>query len=323
MMSLFRQYWFLIALASAFALGFGCNTFFAAWADSAELRNAILFVCMFLMALPLEAKAILETLRYPQAVLLSIFITFGLLPLVAWGISPLLAEQYVGGFLVAAVTPCTMASATVWTRKAGGNDTVATIVTVISNVICFVVTPAWLYVLTGNSNTQALGNFWNTVYSLTLTVVLPVALAQGLRYFSLIAIFANKRKSFLSLLSQLCILFMVLLGAVKTSEKLDFSMNASQELVELITMIVVVLGLHVSMFWAGYYLARWLGFTRGDQIAIGFAGSQKTLMVGMTVSLANSFNVLPMVTYHIGQLFIDTLLADRLVKGNHAEKLDV
>ena len=58
-------------------------------------------------------------------------------------------------------------------------------------------------------------------------------------------------------------------------------------------------------------------------MAVAFAGSQKTLMVGMKVSLDANFSVLPMVTYHIGQLFIDTLLADWLRNGLRYSRDDV
>ena len=51
---------------------------------------------------------------------------------------------------------------------------------------------------------------------------------------------------------------------------------------------------------------------RADQISVGFAGSQKTLMVGLQVAIDLGINVIPMVAYHISQLLIDTLVADRL-----------
>jgi len=79
-------------------------------------------------------------------------------------------------------------------------------------------------------------------------------------------------------------------------------------------MIAAVLFVHVASFWLGYFLAKALGLRWPDQVAVAFAGSQKTLMVGMNVSIAADFSVLPMVTYHVGQLFIDTVLADWLKK---------
>jgi solute carrier family 10 (sodium/bile acid cotransporter), member 7 len=307
-----RQQWFLLGLTGFFLVGLWWHAVLQPLAEQERLRDFVVAICMFLMALPLEAHTIWNTLKRPTAIILAIFVTFGLLPLVAWAISPWLTADYAGGLLVAAVTPCTMASATVWTRKAGGNDTAATVVTVISNLICFVVTPSWMFLFTGQASSGSWQEFGAMVLKLALIVVLPVMLAQAVRCFALIAEFSRVRKPQLGIASQIMILFMVLIGAIKTGAKLSGAPFDVARLGELLLMIVSVLGLHVLMFWLGMLLARGLGLNRADQIAVGFAGSQKTLMVGMKVSLDQGYSVLPMVTYHIGQLFIDTLLADRL-----------
>ena len=59
-----------------------------------------------------------------------------------------------------------------------------------------------------------------------------------------------------------------------------------------------------------------LKVARPDQIAVGLAGSQKTLMVGLQVSIELGFNIIPMVAYHISQLLVNTLIADRLRRQN-------
>ena len=42
---------------------------------------------------------------------------------------------------VAAVVPCTLASASVWTRKAGGDDSISMMTTVVTNLACLLVVP--------------------------------------------------------------------------------------------------------------------------------------------------------------------------------------
>ena len=79
-------------------------------------------------------------------------------------------------------------------------------------------------------------------------------------------------------------------------------------------MIAAVLFVHIASFWLGLGLARLFRLPWGDQLAVAFAGSQKTLMVGMNVSMGAGFSVLPMVAYHVGQLLVDTVIADRLRK---------
>jgi sodium/bile acid cotransporter 7 len=309
-----RQNWFLVALAALFAAGFFAHETLQTLADQAWLRSCTVALAMLLMALPLQASAIWDALRRPWATLLAVVVTFGLLPLIAWGVSLGLSPEFQGGLLVAAVTPCTMASATVWTRKAGGNDTAATVVTVVTNLLCFLITPAWMHVMTGQASQQSLGDAGGMVLQLLLTVVLPVVVAQLLRTRPIVAEFAARRKPALGLASQWCILLMVLIGAIKTGQKLSGSELHASALLELATMIAAVLLVHVVSFWMGLGLAKLCRLPWADQLAVGFAGSQKTLMVGMNVSIDAGFSVLPMVTYHVGQLFIDTVLADWLKK---------
>ena len=52
------------------------------------------------------------------------------------------------------------------------------------------------------------------------------------------------------------------------------------------------------------------------QIAIGLSGSQKTLMVGLQIAIDCGVSVIPMITYHLGQLLIDTIVADRWRRGS-------
>lgn len=312
MPSQLQRNWFLLALAILFAIGLFWWRRLEPLAEQAWLRSAIVATAMFLMGLPLPGSEILNALRRPWATLLAVSVTFGVLPLIAWAISPLLRDDFAAGLLVAAVTPCTMASASVWTRKAGGNDSAATVVTVVTNLVCFVITPAWLYAMTGQQHNVSLQDIGAMVLKLLATVVLPVVAAQLLRLHWPVAEWTSRRKPLLSNASQCCILFMVMIGAVHTGEKLSDQSADSGTLVDLAVMVAAVLSTHVVSFWIGIGLARLLRLAWADQVAVGFAGSQKTLMVGMEMSISIHASVLPMVTYHIGQLFIDTLLADWL-----------
>jgi sodium/bile acid cotransporter 7 len=86
---------------------------------------------------------------------------------------------------------------------------------------------------------------------------------------------------------------------------------------DLATILTAVVVVHVSMLWTGLLLARFSRFSRADQIAVAFAGSQKTLMVGLLVAISLQVTILPMVVYHVSQLFIDTLIADRFRRQSH------
>ena len=280
-------------------------------AISMRLRSLIVAVVLFLMALPLEASAMWRSLRRPWPPLLAVAVNFGLLPLFAWGVSQGLEPDLAAGLLVAATTPCTLASASVWTRRAGGNDAVSILVTIITNLICFVVTPLWLLLMTGQSvSSPELSLGWMTT-KLGLLVLLPMFLAQLLRLSRPLANWASGQKTALSVLAQCGILSMVFLGAIHVGLRLHDPSSGALGLWEVIAMLVAVCVVHVTMLWTGVGIARLLRFSWEDQVAVAFAGSQKTLTVGLLVAMALQVSILPMVWYHVSQLFIDTLIADR------------
>lgn len=312
--------WFLVALALALGLGIGLHDWLSPLTHVPELRQTIVVVVMFLMALPLEAGAVWETLRRPWASLLATTVNYGFLPLFAWALSlalwhsGTLGDNMVRGILVAAAVPCTLASASVWTRRAGGNDAVAMMVTVITNLLCFIVTPAWLWLTIGDiPQFSPLA----VLTKLGLLVVLPMVLAQLLRQLSSIGPWATQHKTPLSVASQCGILFTVFLGAIGTGVKLAGS-SLSSIWLELCVMIAVVLCAHIGTLLVGIRLARWTRLSRGDSIAVGIAGSQKTVMVGLEVSAQLGVTLLPMVAFHVGQLLADTAIADRLQKQRDA-----
>jgi sodium/bile acid cotransporter 7 len=151
-----------------------------------------------------------------------------------------------------------------------------------------------------------------------LLVVLPMALAQLARLYVPVAEFSARRKQSLSTLAQCGILLMVLFGAINSGLKMQESGAAlssaelAQQGLQIAIMVALVLSIHTAVFFAGYTLTQRLGLTKADAIGVGFSGSQKTLMVGLEIAIASQLSILPMITFHAGQLFIDTLIADRL-----------
>ena len=353
--------WFLIALAGVLAVGFSGAGIFAPLADAPLLRRGIVSVVLFVMALPLGLSAVWRAIRYPAPALLAAGINFGVLPLVAWGLYlavmvPIgLNHQLAVGILIAAATPSTLASAAVWTRRAGGNDTVPVLVTLITNLSCFVVTPLWLVTMTGEQvGAVELGPM---VIKLLCLIVFPMSAAQLCRLRAPVRDWAAAHKGTLGVVAQCGVLAMILVGSVRaglsirqaetsalaagpssvvaandhtgsadpgdsspgdngsiSDEKVDSA--ASAALWDYGLMIALVLTIHLSMLALGHLVGVWLGMSREARIAVGFAGSQKTLLVGLTVAVEDygflPLAVLPMVAYHVGQLLVDTLIADRL-----------
>jgi sodium/bile acid cotransporter 7 len=311
--------WFLIALTILFVVGLFGAPHLALLAEWKWLRQTNLFLVMLITALPLEARSIWQTLKRPLAPAIALTMTYGLLPLVAWGLSNLISDpSLAGGLLVASVTPCTVASAAVWTRRAGGNDSVAILSTVLTNLACFVVPPLWLAVMLRGTAASGALDAGKLMVELLLLVVLPMVLAQLARLYAPVAEFSTRRKQSLSTLSQCGILLMVLFGTVNSGLKMQQT-GAGMTGAELVgqglqiaIMVALVLSIHSGVFFIGYTLTQRVGLPKADAIGVGFSGSQKTLMVGLEIAIASQLSILPMITFHAGQLFIDTLIADWL-----------
>ena len=115
--------------------------------------------------------------------------------------------------------------------------------------------------------------------------------------------------------AQTGLLMMVFIGAVQAGLKLA-SRTAPLEPLDTIAMFVAVCVVHLSMLGSGFWLGRLLGIRWEDRIAVAFSGSQKTLMIGLHLALSPAFNnglaMLPMVAYHVCQLLLDAIVAERL-----------
>jgi len=315
---LHRQ-WFLIALAVVIFVGLRFPSPLGPLAEMRILRSCIVAGVLLLMALPLEFEVVWRVLRRPWAAALAVAINFGFVPLLAWGVSHGLRGELAVGMLVAGATPCTLASAALWTRKAGGNDAVSILATVFTNLTCFFVTPLWLLVTTGSGEVKI--PFGEMTAKLGLLVVLPIVAAQLLRLHRPLGRWATRRTTSLSTAAQWGILCIVLIGSIQSGVKLaSLAPRDCLTLRDVATMIGAVLGVHLAALATGHGLGRLLGMDRANRIAVGFAGSQKTVVIGLHVATTYyvGLAILPMVAYHVGQLIVDTVIADRLRRAKQS-----
>src|SRR5581483_10988711 len=181
------NHWFLTALvigligAGAFPERFGWAT---AWI---EPRWVIAFA-LLLMAWTMPSRNLLAELKWPVPSLWAALVSCTVVPLGAWGLGSLVPLADVGvGLLISASVPCTLASAVLWTRLAGGNEATALLVILISTLMSCVTTTAWLVTLIG-AGVQV--PFSAMMRDLLATLVLPVGVGQLSRAWPPLALFA-------------------------------------------------------------------------------------------------------------------------------------
>lgn len=322
-MTALKRHWFLFGLLSLIPLAVGLAQCEPAEAFITAVDSVPSSLCtatiLFLMSVTLNSGRLLDSMRRPLPVVVACGVNQILLPLMCL---PLLLLQWSAdlkvGLLIAASVPCTMAAASVWTRRAEGNDAVSLLVTLLTNGFCFLITPIWMSVGTtwfGTSDASSGLGFRDMVMRLVLAALIPALLGQLTRLSSSARGFVDRNKPWFSITAQCIILTLVFISSFKGGLKFQSEeMGENLRHAEFATAWICCVGLHLLAIAVVWPLTGILKLPEEDRRACVFAGSQKTLPIGILVSQATGlpFSLLPMLMYHASQLFIDTWIADRL-----------
>ncbi len=334
MLAVLQKRWFLISLLTLIPTGL-LTGYFGNVEAVEQVRSLVptriltAFI-LVLMSFSLNSSQLKASLQKPGPVAWASMCNYALIPLLGWAaLSFQLTPDFRIGLMIAVSTPCTLAAASVWTRKAGGNDAVSLLTTLVTNTMCFVITPFWLVTATGQSVEL---DMQDLAKRLILVVLLPTIIGQSLRLSRSLADFATKHKTPIGVVAQSCVLVLVLLASLGGGIKLrDASLG--QQVAGLAVVWSTCVAIHLTAFFVAWQGGGVLSFDRKDRIAASFAGSQKTLPIGVYLATDPSafggpevidglpipFAVFPMLMFHASQLFVDTLIADRLRKADESD----
>ncbi len=275
--------------------------------------GSLVFFILFGMSITLPTGKLWETASQPTSILLAIFVSIVILPLVTWGVVLLFPlKAFSAGFLMMSAVPTTLASAAVWTRKAGGNDAIPLMATLLGNAFCFLTIPFWL----GQTLGQTLPiDIWSLMSRLLIVAVLPMGLAQALRAIPLIGKTADAHKISISTLSQIGILTIILISAIRTGPIFQ-EQSENLSLLQVLLVIALCGLIHGIGLWSGWSLTRLLHGKCEDAIGVAFSGSQKTLAIAIDLTtspilLASGISplaIIPPLIFHALQLIIDTIM---------------
>ena len=112
--------WFLISLVILLPLGMGWGWWTSdAWRQSTVGRvdpAMTTITILFLMSFSLDSSKLRESFRSPGPVIWGTLVNIGILPLIAWPLTSLFSlTDFSLGLMIAAVVPCTLATASVST----------------------------------------------------------------------------------------------------------------------------------------------------------------------------------------------------------------
>lgn len=319
MRAVLARQWFLCALAVGLSGGLLAGRFCPPSAVATFLRvvhpAVTTAIVLFLMSFSLDTSRLREALRYPGAVFWGAIVNLGVTPLIAWPFAGLQGRaDFALGLMITAIAPCTLATASVFTRRAGGNDAISLLVTLTTNVACVVVSPLWLGMIL---RSDARIDLAEVVGQLVSCVLVPTLLGQCAQWPRWGAAISLRYRSVINITSQWLVLLLVVVAATRGGGMLR-DQPTGPGAVSLMILVSSCLFVHIASLWVGWFGSRALQASTETAIAVALSGSQKTLPIGilmathpLVASADAPFVTFPLLAFHAGQLLIDAVLADR------------
>lgn len=303
-----------VVLAATFmpVHGEGANIF--EWITA--LAIALLF---FMHGAKLSRQAILAGAMHWRLHLLVFAFTFLLFPILGWTLRPLL-EPLLGqplyvGMLFLCVLPGTVQSAIAFTSIARGNVPAAICSASASSLIGIAMTPLLLKVALDAQDTGSSFAMLDSVIKIGLQLLLPFAIGHLLRPW--IGSWIDRNRSWLSSVDQGSIL-LVVYTAFSASVVAGLWQAVDPRTLMILTLLCSLLLAVVLALTT--WLARWLHFSKEDEITIVFCASKKSMATGVPMAqvlFAGSAigpALLPLMIFHQFQLMVCAVLAKRYAR---------
>ncbi len=320
------RHWFLCALAVALVGGLIGGCYGPQTLVRVALRvthpAVVTAVVLFLMSFSLDTSRFCDALRHPLAVLWGAIVNLGVTPLLAWPLAGWQSRSdFSLGLMIASIAPCTLATASVFTRRARGNDAISLLVTLVTNLACVVVSPLWLgVILHSDAHIDLTGVMTQLVYC----VLLPTLLGQCAQRPRWGAAIALRSRGLLNVSAQWLVLLLVVIAALRGGMILRAE-RTNPAPASLLLLVVSCMSVHLTSLWIGWIGAKSLRASTETAIAVALSGSQKTLPIGILIAthplVARDdapFVTFPLLAFHAGQLLIDAMLADRWANQQNA-----
>ncbi len=267
----------------------------------------------FMQGARLSREAVVAGLTHWRLHLLIFACTFVMFPLLGLALRPALQplvthELYVG-LLFLCTLPATMQSAIAFTSMARGNVPAAVCSASGSSLIGIVVTPVLAGVLLSLQSGVA---SFDAIRAIVLQLLVPFVAGQVARRW--IGGWVARHEALLSATDRSSILLVVYTAFSEAVVDGIWQKMPLDAILALLLACAVLLALALTYTTL---LARWLGFSREDEIAIVFCGSKKSLATGVPMARvlfatqAVGAAVLPLMVFHQMQLMVCAVLAQR------------
>ncbi|MBN1517611.1 bile acid:sodium symporter [Candidatus Sumerlaeota bacterium] len=306
-----RAHWFLTGILIVIPLGLfvpATGLQIKAW----RCDLWVVMTMMFLSGVTLATRDLVKQARNFTAIGFSFCIVYLLAPVLAFLFAHMFFPGDTGmliGIMVLGAQNSTLVSGFVLTGIAGGNAPLALVITVFNSATSMLMTPLILSISLSLDSSIEFDALEMTLRIATV-VLLPFGVGQIVRRIALP--WMERIKPIASIVSQLCVLTLMLAGISQGSARL---LSAPLMIAKLVFALAT---LHLLLNLLAFQLGRLARFDTPSRIAAGICSSQKSLPAGFYI--ANNFfpsvpvAALPIVVYHVCQLIIDSLQASWLVR---------
>ncbi|MBT6146032.1 MAG: hypothetical protein HOH74_11415, partial [Gemmatimonadetes bacterium] len=271
-----------------------------------------IFICSGLMLRTDEIRAALRAWRATTWGVLSIlFITPAIGGVLAFRIP--MDPTFQLGLALFVCMPTTLSSGIALTTQARGNAALALLLTVVTNLAGIFTIPFVLVAVLGTLGKVEL-SAWDLLIKLCLSILLPLLVGRWLRRYLQAWVETNRGR--VTMFSNLALISIPWMKFSESSDRL-----AAVAATSLLVLVAAGLVVHVVFLALNALASQALGLESAQRKAVVLMASQKTLPVALTVlalipDSAVSADVkgliaIPCITSHLGQIFVDAVLATR------------
>lgn len=276
-----------------------------------EIGIGFIFFFYGLKLSPVEFKAGFYNFRVHILIQLTTFVVFPLLtlsflPFFEAGTS---SDLWLALFFLGAL-PSTVSSSIVMVSLARGNLPAAIFNASLSGLIGIVATPLWMSVFMAATSDFRFGS---VMQKLMLQIVLP--LLVGLFLQKWLGNLARKNSKKISFFDKTVIILIVYSSF---SAAFSTQLFTSVGLTDLLKLSLMVSVLFFVVYFALGFASKLIGLNTEDEIAAKFCGTKKSLVHGSVMvkvifgnSAANALYLLPIMLYHILQLLVIAVFAEK------------
>lgn len=310
-----RPDWYLIFILAAGALATVLPAQGGVATGLGWATKGLIALVFFLHGARLSREAVVQGLGHWRLHLTILAATFLLFPALTVGLTLLPSwitpPDLAAGLILLGCLPSTIQSSIAFVSVARGNVPAAVAAASASNLIGVFLTPllAGLLLHTeGAINPGAAG-------AIVLQLLVPFAAGQALRPW--VGAFVARRSRQLGLLDRGAIVLIVYVAFSSAVTDGVWSRLGALDLVRLVALCAALLAAVLLITRAA---ARALGFSKGDEVAIVFCGSKKSLASGAPIAAAlltpavAGAAILPLMVFHQIQLMVCAALAQRYAR---------